>query len=73
MNTRISQPLLHAVALARHQFIQAASGLTYEQSQFKPSPDVWSVVDNVEHMVWAEMGGINGIGDRIVPGRETMR
>jgi hypothetical protein len=55
------QSLLKSVALARHQFIQAASGLTYEQSQFKPSSDVWSVVDNVEHMVWAEMGGINGI------------
>ncbi|HEY5748798.1 MAG TPA: DinB family protein [Chryseolinea sp.] len=55
------ESLLNSVALARHHFIQAASGLTYAQSQFKPSADVWSVVDNVEHMVWAEMGGINGI------------
>jgi hypothetical protein len=53
--------LLDSVAIARQQFILAASGLTFEQSQFKPSEEVWSVVDNVEHMVWAEMGGINGI------------
>ena len=53
--------LLRAVGVARQQFIQAASGLTIEQSQFKSSPDVWSVVDNVEHLVWAEMGGINGM------------
>lgn len=55
------KPLLNSVAVARQQFIQAASGLTYEQSQFKPSAEVWSVVDNVEHLFWAEMGGINGI------------
>jgi hypothetical protein len=54
-------PLLQSVAAARNQFIQAASGLSTEQSTFKSSPDVWSVVDNVEHMVWAEMGGINGM------------
>jgi len=54
-------PLLKAVATARDQFIQAASGLTVEQYNLKSSPDIWSVVDNVEHMVWAEMGGINGM------------
>ncbi|MBL0741463.1 DinB family protein [Chryseolinea lacunae] len=53
--------LLQSVAVARQQFVAAASGLTYAQSQFKPSPDTWSVVDNVKHMVWAEMGGINGM------------
>ena len=59
MDTLLS--LLNSVALARQQFIQAASGLTYQQTQFKPSSEEWSVVENVEHMVWAEMGGINGI------------
>ena len=53
--------LLKSVAVAREQFIQSASGLTYEQTQFKSLPDVWCIVDNVEHMVWAEMGGINGM------------
>ena len=58
--------LLDSVAISRQQFINTASGLTYEQSQFKPSTEVWSVVDNVEHMVWAEMGGINGIWKTLV-------
>lgn len=53
--------LIHDVERAREQFIQAASGLSQEQSQFKSSSDVWSVAENVEHLVWAEMGGINGI------------
>lgn len=53
--------LLNHVAEARQQFINAASGLIQEQSQFKSSPEVWSVAEIVEHMVWAEMGGINGI------------
>jgi hypothetical protein len=53
--------LINQVAEARHQFISAASGLSFSQSQFKPSEEVWSVVDNVEHMVWAEQGGINGM------------
>jgi hypothetical protein len=53
--------LLDSVAVARQQFIQSASGLTYRQSQFKPSEEEWSIVDNVEHMVWAEMSGINGM------------
>ena len=53
--------LIQDVERAREQFIQAASGLSQEQSQFKSSAEVWSVAENVEHMVWAEMGGINGI------------
>jgi hypothetical protein len=54
-------PHLLFVGHARQQFILAASGLTHEQSQFRPSSDAWSISENVEHMVWAEMGGINGI------------
>lgn len=53
--------LLNSVASARLNFIQSAAGLTYEQSQFKISPNSWSITDIVEHMVWAELGGINGI------------
>jgi hypothetical protein len=53
--------LLNSVASARLNFIQTAANLTYEQSQFRISPESWSTTDIVEHMVWAEMGGINGI------------
>jgi hypothetical protein len=60
-NMNTLKPLLAEVAAARQQFISVCAGLTHAQSQFRPSSDVWSVVDNVEHLVWAEMGGINGM------------
>lgn len=56
----LKQHLL-SVANARREFILKASGLTYEQSRFRPRPEDWSIADNVEHMVWAELGGINGM------------
>lgn len=49
------------VAQARQNFIAVASGLTDEQANLKPAPDAWSINENVEHMVWAEWGGINGM------------
>ena len=59
--TKSLQLLINDVEEARQQFILAASGLSFSQSQFRPSEEIWSVVDNVEHMVWAEQGGINGM------------
>jgi hypothetical protein len=53
--------LLEKVEDSRKQFITECSGLSSNQSHFKPSPDVWSVTDNVEHLFWAEWGGINGM------------
>jgi len=53
--------LVKQVERARRDFIKAAAGLSPTQASFKPSEESWSVTDNVEHMVWAEMGGINGI------------
>lgn len=53
--------LIEQVGHARKHFIAAASGLSPQQAAFKPDEDTWSITDNVEHMVWAEMGGINGI------------
>ncbi len=53
--------LIRKVAVARQQFIDAVSGPTPEQAQYKSSNEAWSIVDHVEHMVWAELGGINGM------------
>ena len=53
--------LIQKVNIARKKFIAVASGLTAQQTSFKPSEDRWSITDNVEHLVWAEMGGINGM------------
>lgn len=53
--------LIHHVARARQQFIESVSGLTTEQGAFQSSESEWSITDNVEHLVWAEQGGINGM------------
>lgn len=53
--------LLNEVAEARTRYIDAVSKLTEEQAHWKPSPDIWSAVDNTEHLYWAEHGGIWGM------------
>ncbi len=55
------EELIKQVEQARQNFIAAASGLSYEQSYFKPTPEAWSITEIVEHMTWAEQGGIIGI------------
>lgn len=53
--------LLEDVGQARSRFVSLAKNLTPSQASFKPAPDAWSITDNVEHMFWAEHGGINGM------------
>jgi hypothetical protein len=53
--------LLEEVAEARKQFLKSSSGLTSEQASFKPPADAWCITENVEHLFWAEHGGINGM------------
>lgn len=53
--------LLQDVSNSRNQFIKSASGLTPAQASFKPEADAWCITENVEHMFWAEHGGINGM------------
>ncbi|HEY0743460.1 MAG TPA: DinB family protein [Chryseosolibacter sp.] len=53
--------LLAEVGHARTRFVTLASAITPAQASFKPSPDAWCITENVEHMFWAEHGGINGM------------
>ena len=53
--------LINQVEHARQKFIDEASGLTWQQACFKPSPESWCITKNTEHLVWTEQGGINGI------------
>ncbi len=53
--------LIEKVELARENFIQACSGLTHEEANFKSSEDSWSITNVAEHIVRAEWGGLNGI------------
>ena len=52
---------IEKVEQARKNFIDACSGLTRAQTNFKISEDQWSVTDVAEHIVRAEWGGVNGI------------
>jgi hypothetical protein len=62
--------LIHEVEDARSRFIEAIAALTPEQAHFKPAPQIWSVVENTEHIVRAEHGGITGMW-KAVEGVET--
>jgi hypothetical protein len=53
--------LLAQIGHARNEFIKASSGLTPAQAAFKPADNAWCITENVEHMFWAEHGGINGM------------
>ena len=55
------ESLLQQVARARRDSIGSSSGLSAAQASWKPNDDTWSVIDNVEHLFWAELGGINGM------------
>ena len=48
-----------SVANARKEFIEEASNLSLAQAYFKSAPEVWSICEIVEHIVWAEQIGIN--------------
>jgi hypothetical protein len=62
--------LIEEVSIARRRFIETVQSLTPEQASYKPAPDVWSAVENTEHIVRAEHGGINGMW-KAVEGAET--
>jgi hypothetical protein len=53
--------LLKETEVARQEFIAAVVGLTPEQAAFKPEPDAWSIIENTEHIVWAERSGVMGM------------
>jgi hypothetical protein len=51
--------LIGEVHRARLSYIDVCSGLTPDQYNYKPDPQSWSILEVTEHLVWAEMGGIN--------------
>lgn len=55
------QELIGQVAAARQHLVHAAADLSDEQANFKPSDEAWSIVNIIEHLVWAELGGLNKI------------
>jgi hypothetical protein len=45
----------------RRHLIHLVTPLSDSQTDFKPSPDVWSINQNLEHLVLAEVSGVSKI------------
>lgn len=52
------QELIGQVAEARRKLLATVAHLSVEQASFKPAPDQWSVLENIEHIALAEITGI---------------
>lgn len=53
--------LIHEVAIARNEFIDCIKNVSEQQAAHKPSQNEWSIIDNTEHLFWAEQGAIFGM------------
>jgi len=53
--------LISDVEAARARVLAAIDGLTHAQASWKPAPNEWSVVENLEHLVLAEHSGVEKI------------
>ena len=53
--------LVQRVEHARDDVINAVQDLRPDQAAFKPSPDTWSVAENVERLYLAELSGVTKI------------
>jgi DinB superfamily len=60
-NMRSVEDLIMEVAEARRTLIAAVANLTPAQASFKPAPEEWSVLENIEHTVLAEVSGVSKI------------
>ena len=49
------------VARARRRLLATVENLTAAQAAFKPAPEEWSVLENIEHLVLAEVSGVSKI------------
>jgi DinB superfamily len=80
MNMQTVQELIDQVAVARRRLLDTVSNLTTAQAVFKPAAEQWSVLENIEHVVLAEISGVSKIwqaadsfreGTRVFTGEHT--
>lgn len=55
------EKLIDAVGTARQSYLNQMESVSEELAMWKPSSDVWNVVEITEHLYWAEHGGILGM------------
>lgn len=60
METQLDE-LIDGVASSRHRMLASVAGLTEAQASYKPSPEGWSIVEIIEHIVLAEVSGVSKI------------
>ena len=53
--------LIHQVKEARDSYCKRISSTSETLAQWRPSPEVWNVIEITEHLYWAEQGGISGM------------
>ena len=59
MNT--VQKLIEDVSTARTLFLNKISNVTEIKAQWKPDPETGNIIENTEHLFWAEQGAIVGM------------
>jgi len=62
--------LVQQVKRARGSYIDLLTGASEEQAAWKPSPQVWNLVEITEHLYWAEHGGLLGMWKSVYAIRE---
>jgi hypothetical protein len=60
MNHKLNQ-LISEVAIARNRYLTAINTFSQQEAEWKPSPEVWNVIEITEHLFWAEQGGLFGM------------
>ncbi len=55
------QKLVQDVSDARRRYLQQIADVSEVQARWKPNPEVWDIIENTEHLYWAEQGGILGM------------
>lgn len=53
--------LITEVAAARQAYLMQAARVNEKQALWKPSSEVWNMIEITEHLYWAEHGGILGM------------
>ena len=52
MNQEVKR-LINDVEAARSRYLNKVNTLSQQQALWKPSPEVWNVVEITEHLFWA--------------------
>ncbi|MFO7545849.1 MAG: DinB family protein [Trueperaceae bacterium] len=55
------QQLVNEIDAARTDLVRRVEHLTAEQGAHQPTPDTWSITEVIEHLVWAELNGLNSM------------